>query len=77
VTVDLAKLLPADRTTLTYEGSLTTPPCTEGIRWYVLKTPVGITGGEMGAFVSLPHMTPTNRPVQPLGGRKVLLDATP
>jgi carbonic anhydrase len=77
VSVDLAKLLPADRTTLTYEGSLTTPPCTEGIRWYVLKTPVGITGGEMGAFVSLPHMTPTNRPVQPLGGRKVLLDATP
>lgn len=77
VTVDLANLLPADRTTLTYEGSLTAPPCTEGIRWYVLKTPVGITGGEMGAFVSLPHMTPTNRPVQPLGGRKVLLDATP
>jgi carbonic anhydrase len=77
VSVDLAKLLPADRTYLTYEGSLTTPPCTEGIRWYVLKTPVGITGGEMGAFVSLPHMTPTNRPVQPLGGRKVLLDATP
>jgi carbonic anhydrase len=76
-TVDLAKLLPADRTYLTYEGSLTTPPCTEGIHWYVLRAPAGITGEQMGAFVSLPHMTPTNRPVQPLAGRKVLLDTTP
>lgn len=77
VTVDLAKLLPENRTYLTYEGSLTTPPCTEGIRWYVLQTPTGITGEQLGAFVSLPHMTPTNRPAQPLSGRKVFLDTTP
>ena len=77
VTVDLTKLLPEERTYVTYEGSLTTPPCTEGIRWYVLRTPSGITGEQLGAFVSLPHMTPTNRPVQPLAGRKVLLDTTP
>lgn len=77
VTVDLDKLLPASRTYLAYEGSLTTPPCTEGIRWYVLQSPMGITGEQLGAFVSLPHMTPTNRPVQPLSGRKVLLDTTP
>ena len=77
VTIDLTRLLPEDRTYLAYEGSLTTPPCTEGIRWYVLRSPMGITGEQLGAFVSLPHMTPTNRPVQPLAGRKVLLDTTP
>jgi carbonic anhydrase len=77
VTVDLAKLLPANRTYLAYDGSLTTPPCTEGIRWYVLQTPGGLTGEQMGAFVSLPHMTPSNRPAQPLAGRKVVLDTTP
>ncbi|MEO8054730.1 MAG: carbonic anhydrase family protein [Acidobacteriota bacterium] len=77
VTIDLAKLLPESRAYLAYEGSLTTPPCTEGIRWYVLRTPAGITGEQLGAFVSLPRMTPTNRPVQPLAGRKVLLDTTP
>lgn len=77
VTVDLARLLPEDRTYVAYEGSLTTPPCTEGILWYVLKTPNGITGEQMGAFVSLPRLTPTNRPVQPLAGRAVLLDTTP
>lgn len=77
VTVDLARLLPEDRTYVTYEGSLTTPPCTEGIHWYVLKTPIGITGDQLGAFVSLAHMTPTNRPVQPLAGRAILLDSTP
>jgi carbonic anhydrase len=76
-TVDLARLLPADRIYLAYEGSLTTPPCTEGIRWVVLRTPAGIPGGQMGAFVSLPHMTGTNRPMQPLAGRKILLDTTP
>jgi carbonic anhydrase len=75
--IDLAKVLPDDRTYLTYEGSLTTPPCTEGIRWYVLRSPIGISGESLGAFVTLPRMTPTNRPAQPLAGRKVLLDATP
>jgi len=77
IAVDLAKLLPADRTYLAYAGSLTTPPCTEGIRWYVLQSPIAISGEELGAFVTLPHMIPNNRPVQPLFGRKVLLDTTP
>ncbi len=75
--VDLAGLLPPDRTYFRYDGSLTTPPCTEGIRWFVLKSPNGISGEALGAFVSLPSMTPTNRPVQPLAGRTVLMDTTP
>ena len=77
VTIDLATLLPENRAYFSYDGSLTTPPCTEGIRWFVLQSPGGVSGEQMGAFVSIPHMSPTNRPTQPLSGRAVLLDTTP
>ena len=76
-TLDLSGLLPPDRTYFAYDGSLTTPPCTEGIRWFVLTSPGGLSGEQMGAFVSLLHMTPTNRPLQPLAGRTVQVDSTP
>eukprot|EP00775_Hariotina_reticulata_P003380 gene3380-3655_t len=42
-TVDVNELLPSSRTYFTYEGSLTTPPCTEGLLWHVLTTPMRIT----------------------------------
>jgi len=41
--IDLNALLPADRTYISYEGSLTTPPCTEGLLWHVLTTPIPIS----------------------------------
>src|SRR6185295_13578465 len=41
-TIDVAKLLPENRGYYTFEGSLTTPPCSEGVKWFVLKTPVKI-----------------------------------
>jgi len=75
--VEIDKLLPPDRSYFRYDGSLTTPPCTEGIRWFVLKNVGGISSEGLGAFVSLPHMTPTNRPLQPLAGRPVVMDTTP
>jgi carbonic anhydrase len=37
-TVDAAKLLPRDKGYYTFQGSLTTPPCSEEVRWFVLKT---------------------------------------
>ena len=40
LTIDPAAILPASRSFLHYVGSLTTPPCSEGIRWFVLTTPV-------------------------------------
>ncbi len=76
-TLDLADILPPDRTYFAYDGSLTTPPCTEGIRWFVLTNPGGLSGEQMGAFVSIQHMTPSNRPLQPLAGRIVQVDSTP
>ena len=47
-------------------GSVTAPPCTESVRWYVLKTPVDISAKQIAAFAHLyPHDV---RPVQPLKG---------
>lgn len=64
-----AALLPRDTAYDTYMGSLTAPPCTEGVAWYVLKTPVEVSGAQIAAFAKLyPHDV---RPVQPLNGRAV------
>jgi carbonic anhydrase len=52
-----------------YTGSATAPPCTEGVIWYVLKTPVTISPKQIRAFAQLyPHDV---RPVQPINGRIV------
>ena len=76
-TIDARTLLPADKTFFTYAGSLTTPPCTEGLTWYVFKTPIEMSPAQIGAFTKLEHLGHTNRPVQSLGGRVVLVDSTP
>ena len=55
-TIDAAALLPADRTFFTYAGSLTTPPCTEGITWYVLKAPIEMSRAQIAAFTKLEHL---------------------
>jgi carbonic anhydrase len=67
-TVNVADLLPVDRQYITYEGSLTTPPCTEGVRWILLTTPsvVGLVHTEK--FISV--VGRNARPVQPLNGRQ-------
>ena len=69
VQVDPAGLLPRQLGYYTYEGSQTAPPCTEGVTWYVLKTPMEISTAEIEAFARLyPHDV---RPPQPLNGRVV------
>jgi carbonic anhydrase len=67
VEVDPAGLLPRDARYYRYMGSLTAPPCSEGVTWFVLKTPVDISSEQIAAFAKLyPHDV---RPVQPLNGR--------
>jgi len=69
IAVDATDLLPADRGYFTFAGSLTTPPCSEGVTWFVLKQPSTLSAGEIGRFA---HAYPMNaRPVQPLNGRVV------
>lgn len=66
---DPAGLLPADLHSFRYQGSLTTPPCTEGVQWIVLENPVTWSGEQIGKFAAIfPH---DNRPVQPLGSREI------
>ena len=55
-----------------YDGSLTTPPCSEGVTWIVLKTPIQMSEAQIAAFKAIIH--DNNRPVQPLNGRKLLID---
>ncbi|MFD1773721.1 carbonic anhydrase [Paenibacillus rhizophilus] len=66
---DLNALLPGDLHSYRYQGSLTTPPCSEGVQWIVLKQPVEWSEDQIAAFRNIfPH---DNRPVQPLDGRKL------
>lgn len=69
VDIDAATLLPADKAYYTYQGSLTTPPCSEDVRWFVLKTPVKMAQGQIAAFGK--HYPMNARPTQPLNGRTV------
>ena len=67
VEIDPAGLVPRETQYYMYMGSLTAPPCTENVRWLVLKTPVEISAEQIRAFAELyPHDV---RPLQPLNGR--------
>lgn len=68
---DVSALLPADHAHYAFAGSLTTPPCSEGVRWHVLRTPVEMSPTQMQAFGSLYDMNA--RPVQAANGRPVRL----
>jgi carbonic anhydrase len=70
VSVNVADLLPSDHAYYTYLGSLTTPPCSEGVTWYVLKTPVQLSSEQVAAFAKVYPMNA--RPIQPLNGRELL-----
>ena len=64
-----ADILPAYKGYYKFVGSLTTPPCSEGVQWQVLKQRVELSKTQIAAFRKLFKMNA--RPVQPLNGRKV------
>jgi len=65
------KLLPESKDYYYFNGSLTTPPCSEGVRWIVLKAAATVSKDQVEKFAHVMHH-PNNRPVQPLNARKVL-----
>ncbi len=69
VLINAADLLPLNHGYYTFTGSLTTPPCTEGVTWFVLKTPEQISSGEVQVFAKL--YPDDARPTQKLEGRVV------
>lgn len=70
VQLDASKMIPPQKTYYHYKGSLTSPPCTEGVEWIVYNTPAELSRDQIVAFRS--KFQPNNRPVQPLNGRKVM-----
>jgi carbonic anhydrase len=69
VTIDVTALLPESRAYFAYMGSLSTPPCTEGVLWLVMRTPVTISPGQVAVFGKLYRINA--RPVQPGNGRLI------
>ena len=75
-TLDPKTLLPAVRKGLQYPGSLTTPPCSEGVSWFVLDTPVELSAEQIARFAAL--IGDNARPIQPRGAEpSSLVPATP
>ncbi len=70
--VNVDDLLPADHNTYRYRGSLTTPPCSEGVSWFVAVQPIKLSADQIAAFTSI--FSGNNRPIQPLNDRTVFVD---
>lgn len=74
--INALELLPTTHTTFRYPGSLTTPPCTEGVSWFLMTTPIELSLDQLTALESL-FEEGNNRPVQPIFNRAVSEDTTP
>lgn len=70
--INLAALLPKDLHSVRYNGSLTTPPCTEHVNWTVLEKPVEMSAEQISQFATI--FPDNHRPVQQLGARKLTTD---
>jgi carbonic anhydrase len=69
-TLNATDLLPTDHAYYRFSGSLTTPPCSEGVTWYVMKAAVPLSKAQVAAFAAL---YPLNaRPIQPTNDRQIL-----
>lgn len=74
IMINVADLLPEDTMTFfTYEGSLTTPPCSQNVRWLVLAEPVTLSAEQIAAFGAI--YDGNARPVQPLNTRDLFTNA--
>jgi carbonic anhydrase len=74
IQLDWAAMLPTSKMTYRYTGSLTTPPCTEGVHWMLLETPVELSADQIAAMKAA--YDGNFRPVQPLNGREVQMDSS-
>ena len=69
VKIDPTQLLPAKRNYYTFLGSLTTPPCSEGVLWLVLKTPLAVSKEQLAGFGTI--YKSNVRPVQAVNNRLI------
>lgn len=68
--ISAAKLLPEHMERYEYHGSLTTPPCTEGVLWLVMDEPIHLSSSQIGTFRNLFHANA--RPIQECNSRFIL-----
>ena len=68
---DIDDMVPMEHHYYRYQGSLTTPPCSEGVEWIVRANPIELAREQIETFRAIFHEN--NRPVQPLEGRSVAL----
>ncbi len=73
--VNVPALLPKNQAHYSFPGSLTTPPCTEGLQWIVMQQPIEASAQQLAQFEKV--ISSNARPVQPLNDRKVVLYAHP
>ncbi|MCF8055622.1 MAG: carbonic anhydrase family protein [Desulfocapsa sp.] len=71
VTLNATDMLPSEQSYYRFNGSLTTPPCSEGVRWMVMKNPVTVSKAQAEQFNSVIGGN-NNRPVQPVNARPIL-----
>ncbi|MBV7256423.1 carbonic anhydrase family protein [Pacificimonas sp. WHA3] len=71
--IDPNGMLPGDMGVYRFQGSLTTPPCSEGVNWHVVKQPVTASASQLAAMTDI--MGNNARPLQPLHGRLVVAPA--
>jgi len=71
LSVDGLALLPKERNYWRWDGSLTTPPCSEGVKWFMLKSPVELSASQIESFRAL--YTGNARPVQPMNDRDFIV----
>ena len=67
--IHVAEILPRDQRYYQFLGSLTTPPCTEGVNWIILKTPITLSEKQIAEFQQM--FNDTARPLQPVNGRLI------
>lgn len=69
-TVKLDTLLPPVKGFFHYSGSISSPPCTEGVSWFVMQDPLEVSDAQKTAY-QMKFGGTTNRPIQPLNGRVI------
>jgi len=73
ININVFDLLPPEKQAYFYNGSLTTPPCSEEVIWFILNTPIEVSKNQIKAFKQI--FNSNNRPVQILHNRKVAADS--
>jgi len=75
--INVLKAFPFNHFYASYKGSLTSPPCTEGVKWFVLSSPISASRKQLRSFARLFGKSGNARPVQALNGRRVVVPELP